>query len=97
MLCLLEKTKESISKLEFEVEDNIYKMLRNEFIIMNLSSNSLFSIPSNKRFVYFNTDETIHEDPLLKKIGFLRSLLDKPNAKSDEEDDLSELRPFKVN
>lgn len=28
-------SKEDISKFEFQVEDNIYKMLRNDFIIMN--------------------------------------------------------------
>ncbi|XP_017481898.1 PREDICTED: protein SMG8 [Rhagoletis zephyria] len=90
-----EKTSECISKLEFEVEDSIYKMLRNEFIITNNSAMSLFSIPSNKRFVYYNTDPSLREDPLLKSITMLQSFLQKSNFKEDDEDDLEDLRPFK--
>lgn len=89
-----DKDTESISKLEFEVEDNIYKMLRNEFIITNNSSMSLFSIPGNKRFVYYNTDQTIRVDPLLQSINYLNELIEKSNVKNDF-DDLDDLRPFK--
>ncbi|XP_067622842.1 nonsense-mediated mRNA decay factor SMG8 isoform X2 [Eurosta solidaginis] len=80
-----EKTNECISKLEFEVEDSIYKMLRNEFIITN---------NSNKRFVYYNTNPRLREDPLLKSISLLQSFLQKTSFK-DEDDDLEELAPFK--
>lgn len=90
-----EKTTECISKLEFEVEDSIYKMLRNEFIITNNSAMSLFSIPSNKRFVYYNTDSLMRRDPLIKSISLLQTFLQKSNFKEDDEDDLENLRPFK--
>uniref|UniRef100_W8C0J7 Nonsense-mediated mRNA decay factor SMG8 n=1 Tax=Ceratitis capitata TaxID=7213 RepID=W8C0J7_CERCA len=90
-----EKTSECISKLEFEVEDSIYKMLRNEFIITNNSAMSLFSIPSNKRFVYYNTDIKMREDPLLKSISLLQDFLEKNSFKEDDEDDLEDLTPFK--
>lgn len=96
------------------MEDSIYKMLRNEFIITNnrllffiqykytfcqeifpYSAMSLFSIPSNKRFVYYNTNSLMRRDPLLKSISLLQTFLQKPNFKEDE-DDFEDLRPFKV-
>lgn len=82
---------EFLNKIEFELEDDIYKMLRNEFIITNNSCASLFSIPRNKRFVYFNTDKTIREDPLLEVMKLLNKFIEKP--KDDQEDD--QIRPFK--
>lgn len=82
---------EFLNKIEFELEDDIYKMLRNEFIITNNSCASLFSIPRNKRFVYFNTDKTIREDPLLEVMKLLNKFIEKP--KDGEEDD--QIRPFK--
>ncbi|XP_055376419.1 nonsense-mediated mRNA decay factor SMG8 [Condylostylus longicornis] len=87
---------DAISKLEFEVENNIYKMLRNEFIITNNSSASLFSVPLNNRFVYYNTDKSVHEDPLMKSINYLNELINKSNSsvKSELIDDLDELRPY---
>lgn len=89
-----EQTNESISKLEFEVEDNIYKMLRNEFIITNNSAASLFSIPGNKRFVYYNTNGHLRDDPLLKTIGILDNFLTTNGLNEDDEEELNDLRPF---
>lgn len=80
--------------MEFEVEDNIYKMLRNEHIVMNNNSASLFSIPVNQRFVYYNLNDKIREDPLLKSVQMLEEILEKPNFLSDEE--LDDLLPYKV-
>ncbi|XP_073826726.1 nonsense-mediated mRNA decay factor SMG8 [Musca autumnalis] len=89
-----EKTKDAISKFEFDVEDNIYKMLRNEFIVVNNSNNSLFSIPVNLRFVYYNLNEKLREDPLLKSVNLLQDLLHKPNFTQDD-DELEDLLPYK--
>ncbi|XP_065357000.1 nonsense-mediated mRNA decay factor SMG8 [Calliphora vicina] len=89
-----EKNKEAISKSEFDVEDNIYKMLRNEFVVVNNSNNSLFSIPANLRFVYYNLNDKLREDPLLKSVEMLHELIQKPNFTQDDED-LDDLLPFK--
>lgn len=91
-------TTDHINKLEFEVEDDIYKMLRNEFIITNNSSMSLFSIPRNKRFVYFTTDTKFRCDPIKDSILILHTCMEKSSGRKnheDEEDDLDEYRPFK--
>lgn len=53
----------------------------------------MFSIPGNKRFVYFNTDKTIREDPLIKSIKYLEHTLNL--GVFDEEAEMDELRPFK--
>lgn len=88
-------TEESISKLEFEIEDNIYKMFRNEFIIPNKSGTPLFSLPGNKRFVYYNTDKKIREDPLLKSLNDLQcSFAKNIYFKDDSMSNLDELRLF---
>lgn len=70
-------------------------MLRNEFIVVNNSNNSLFSIPANLRFVYYNLNDKLREDPLLKSVEMLHELIQKPNFAQDDED-LDDLLPFKV-
>lgn len=79
------------------MEDDIYKMLRNEFIITNNSSLSLFSIPRNKRFVFFNMDRKIRSDPIIDSIIMLHECMERSAIKKlgDEYDDLDEFRPFK--
>ncbi|XP_055920717.1 nonsense-mediated mRNA decay factor SMG8 [Eupeodes corollae] len=90
-----DKTEESISKLEFEIEDNIYKMFRNELIIPNKSGTPLFSLPGNKRFVYYNTDDKIREDPLLQTLHELQCSFEKNSYfKDDTKSNLEELRLF---
>lgn len=86
---------ELLSKLEFDTEDNIYKMLRNEFIITNNSSVSLFSIPGNKRFVYYNIDNSFRENPLLMSIKLLKNIIDKSSIKEESDEDFDDIRPFK--
>lgn len=73
-------------------------MLRNEFIITNNSSMSLFSIPRNKRFVYFNTNEKIRSDPLLDSLLILKDCMEKSSIKKtteEDDNDLDQFRPFK--
>lgn len=57
---------------------------------------SLFSIPGNKRFVFFNNDKTIREDPLLKFAEMLSNSMEKSSIKGDSGDELDDLRPYKV-
>lgn len=100
---------EALNRLEFDMEDKIYRMLRNEYIITNNSANSLFSIPRNKRFVYINADAELLKDPLTESIETLLQFLEKSttagNGKKSEiqrsggqggVDDLDDIRPFKV-
>lgn len=99
-----ESNEEYLNRIEFDVEDDIYKMLRNEFIITNNSAMSLFSIPRNKRFVYFNTRRDIRADPVKLSINYLNDFIEKslrkkisgeqPSAASDDEE-MDEFRPFK--
>lgn len=99
---LYEYTKlDALQKLEFDIEDAIYKMLRNEFIITNNSCNSLFSIPRNKRFVCVNTDPEQRSNPLTDSVNRLASFIkngrqssvsyDSSNDSDSEED----IRPFR--
>ena len=85
-----------MQKFEFDTEDKIYKMLRNEFIITNNSSISLFSIPRNKRFVYINSNPTIRSDPLLDSLNVLAATIENTSNKYNVDDDLDDVRPFKV-
>lgn len=72
---------------EIQIEDDIYQMLRSNFIITNNSSMSLFSVPRNKKFLYINTDENINSDPLLDSLEFLMK-----HIKADCEEE--EIRPY---
>lgn len=45
-----------IKRLEFSLEDQIYRILRKARIITNISANSLFAVPSNQEFVYVETN-----------------------------------------
>ncbi|XP_059618175.1 nonsense-mediated mRNA decay factor SMG8 [Phlebotomus argentipes] len=92
-----EDDSEKLRRMEFEMEDDIYKMLRNDFIIMNNSGNSLFSIPRNKRFVFINTDREIHSDPTVDALNLLMECLNKPTGRNSagREDEFDSIRPFR--
>lgn len=105
--CLYDpENSEALNRLEFDMEDKIYRMLRNEYIITNNSANSLFSIPRNKRFVFINADEEALKDPLTESIETLLQFLEnsQTNVKKGDvnrsgglgDDDLDDIRPFKV-
>lgn len=59
-----------------EVEDEIYQMLRTNFIITNNSQLSLFSIPKNKKFLFINVDEELNADPVVESLDLLLSYID---------------------
>ena len=44
-----------IKRLEYSLEDQIYRILRKARIITNVASNSLFAVPANQEFVYVET------------------------------------------
>jgi protein SMG8 len=44
-----------IKRLEYSIEDQIYRILRKARIITNVASNSLFAVPANQEFVYVET------------------------------------------
>lgn len=58
------------------VEDDIFQMLRTNFIITNNSQLSLFSIPKNKKFLFINTDEELNVDPVVESLDLLLSFID---------------------
>lgn len=81
---------DDIKKLEFEVEDKLYKMLRHDFVITNNLAASLFSIPRNKRFVYMHTPAALPQDgdaahrsdgddPLLDALSMLDEFIEAPS------------------
>lgn len=90
---------DALQKFEFDIEDAIYKMLRNEFIITNNSSNSLFSIPRNKRFVCINTNPELRSCPLTgivnRLAGFIKNGRGMSGVDSNDSDSEEEIRPFK--
>ncbi|XP_055641319.1 nonsense-mediated mRNA decay factor SMG8 [Toxorhynchites rutilus septentrionalis] len=87
---------EKLDSLECSIEEDIYKMLRNEFIITNNSAMSLFSIQRNKKYVFFNCEKKGKSDPLIDTIDWLMQCLEKPNGQQekDDEDLLNRLRPY---
>lgn len=44
-----------IKRLEYSLEDQIYRILRKARIITNVAANSLFAVPSNQEFVFVET------------------------------------------
>ncbi|GAB0091841.1 Protein SMG8 [Sergentomyia squamirostris] len=86
---------ERLKKAEFEMEDDIYKMLRNDGVIN--SGNSLFSIPRNKRFVFINTDEDLHSDPTVDSLNLLMELINKPSGRNSasQDDEFDSIRPYR--
>lgn len=90
---------DALQKFEFDIEDAIYKMLRNEFIITNNSSNSLFSIPRNKRFVCINTNPELRSCPLTGMVnrlaGFIQNGRCMSGVDSNDSDSEEDIRPFK--
>lgn len=67
---------EDMKNHEIEMEDTIYQMLRANFIITNNCQLSLFSIPKNKKFIYFNADEKLNSDPLADSLDLLLKYID---------------------
>lgn len=87
---------DALQKFEFDIEDAIYKMLRNEFIITNNSSNSLFSIPRNKRYVCINTSTKLRKCPVTCIVNQLAdSIQNGRGLDSNDSDSEEEIRPFK--
>uniref|UniRef100_A0A336LT62 Nonsense-mediated mRNA decay factor SMG8 n=1 Tax=Culicoides sonorensis TaxID=179676 RepID=A0A336LT62_CULSO len=80
-------------KIEEAMEEHIYQLLRNEFIITNNSSMSLFSIPRKRRFVYYAKDHPgKFSDPVETTLDLFMSMLDgtwNPEMIQDE------IRPYK--
>ncbi|XP_058446139.1 nonsense-mediated mRNA decay factor SMG8 isoform X2 [Malaya genurostris] len=87
---------EKLDALENSIENEIFRMLRNEFIITNNSAMSLFSIPRSKKFVFFNSDSGAKTDPLNESIDLLTQYLDKPSGQTEADDEelMSRLRPY---
>ncbi|XP_055837192.1 nonsense-mediated mRNA decay factor SMG8 isoform X2 [Episyrphus balteatus] len=60
-----------------------------------ISGTCLFALPGNKRFVYYNTDTKIREDPLLKSLNDLqRSFKTNNYFKEDNMSNMEDLRLF---
>ncbi|XP_050076876.1 nonsense-mediated mRNA decay factor SMG8 [Anopheles maculipalpis] len=92
---------DEIDLLETKVEDYINKMLRNEFIITNNSTMSLFSLPKTRQFVFYNDSKTRNQDPLLDSIDLLSMYLGKQQQTStgtlperDEQEILELAKPY---
>uniref|UniRef100_A0A182MBL4 Nonsense-mediated mRNA decay factor SMG8 n=1 Tax=Anopheles culicifacies TaxID=139723 RepID=A0A182MBL4_9DIPT len=92
---------DDIDVLETKVEDYINKMLRNEFIITNNSTMSLFSLPKTKPFVFYNESKTRNQDPLIESIDLLSMYLGKQQQTStgtlpdkDEQEILEQSKPY---
>lgn len=89
-LFFFEKTGRPISDIashEIEMEDQIYEMLRTNFIITNNAQLSLFSVPKNKKFLYINLDEKLSSDPIVDSVDLLLRYI------ADEED--FQIKPYR--
>ena len=71
--------------------------MRNDYVITNNSAQSLFSIPKNKRFVFYNSSKS--SDPLDDSIDMLLKFIAKADSsdRNDQEndDDECEIRPYR--
>lgn len=86
---------------EFIIQDNRFAINYMFFVVLLLiplfSIMSLFSIPRNKRFVFINANVNIRSDPVVDSIELLLESIEKSSIKDrDPDDDLEELRPFRV-
>lgn len=80
-------------RIEDAMEEHIYQLLRNEFIITNNSSMSLFSVSRKRRFVFYAKDSAKKfSDPLQSSYDILMGMLD---GTLDSEKMLDEMRPYK--
>jgi protein SMG8 len=70
---------DSMGAYSIEIEDQIYQMLRTNFIITNNSQLSLFSIPKNQKFLFINDDETLNCDPVVDSLDLLLSYIENDN------------------
>lgn len=80
-----------LTTYEIQMEDEIYQMLRSNFIITNNSSMSLFSLPRNKKFLYINANDEVNSDPLVDSVEFLMHHIKDNNDKEYENYDV---RPY---
>lgn len=91
------KNVNEIYEFEIHQEDDIYTALRNDYIITNNATQSLFSIPKNKRFVFFNSSKT--SDPNEDSIAMLLKYIAKADSSDrndqENEDEDSEIRPYR--
>jgi len=79
-----------IKRLEFSLEDQIYRILRKARIITNIAGNSLFALPANQEFVFVETgNEGTRMDP---STGILNSLYAAMNG--DTSDQFAYAGPF---
>ncbi|CAG5125028.1 unnamed protein product, partial [Candidula unifasciata] len=60
-----------MKKLQLSMEDMIYRVLRKNRAITNISNNSLFSLPNNQQFVYLLSKRAEVSDP----VDFFMSLM----------------------
>lgn len=80
-------------RVEEAMEEHIYQLLRNEFIITNNSSMSLFSVSRKRRFVFYAKDHAKKfVDPLQSSYDILMGMLD---GTLDSERIADEMRPYK--
>lgn len=87
----LSRVVDDVKAYEIEKEDQIYQMLRSNFIITNNANLSLFSIPKNKKFLFINTDDKMNSDPVVESLEFLEQYIN-----SDQDEDTTHLiRPFR--
>lgn len=82
---------DDLFKYEIGFEDDIYNMLRSNFIITNNSGASLFSIPRNKRFLYVNTNKSLNSDPIVDSVDLLLKYIDN----EDEELGSFQIKPYR--
>lgn len=90
------KISDAISKLEYDLEENIYKLMRNEHVIHNYYNASIFSLPPYQGFVYYHRNDKQRHDSLEKSIGLLHELLEKPNGFLQDDKEIMDLLPYEV-
>ncbi|XP_025084396.1 protein smg8-like isoform X2 [Pomacea canaliculata] len=62
-----------IKRLQHNLEDQIYRILRKSRVITNISNNSLFAIPANQEFVYIHCRKNDPTDPVSFILTQMRS------------------------
>ena len=81
-----------IKRLEYSLEDQIYRILRKARIITNVAANSLFAVPGNQEFVYVETGR--HGTEMDQQANLINNCLSLLSVGDYNEDSLVDQGPF---
>ncbi|XP_076452120.1 LOW QUALITY PROTEIN: nonsense-mediated mRNA decay factor SMG8-like [Babylonia areolata] len=74
-----------LKRMQHNLEDQIYRVLRRARVITNISNNSLFAVPANQEFVFISSRKNEATEPNTFLLNFMKNHFlghDSPRSKS---------------